>query len=209
MVEKYSYRRDQSEFTSSNSNHPSFSSTLLDAIYRSIDEGEDEMVIYREGIKKKQSTFSDEIETETEIHYKLHARIACSTPLRSSLLPLYSAPSPLGARSLSSKALHHWPSKAPLITRSGARQGVRHRPSSRRAPLLCRPPPFIRLHVGAKNYCRLPFTTNEQCLSDQFLHRRFTTAASPTPSIHHVRRRFITAAFQESNGFEYYGSTTN
>ncbi|KAL8466295.1 hypothetical protein ACS0TY_035416 [Phlomoides rotata] len=59
MVEKYSYRRDQSEFTSSNSNHPSFSSTLLDAIYRSIDEGEDEMVIYRQGIKKKQSTFSD------------------------------------------------------------------------------------------------------------------------------------------------------
>ncbi|KAL6559995.1 hypothetical protein OROGR_005112 [Orobanche gracilis] len=34
---------------------PSFSSTLLDAIYRSIDLGDEEMVIYRETIGKKQS----------------------------------------------------------------------------------------------------------------------------------------------------------
>lgn len=42
---------------------PSFSSTLLDAIYRSIDEGhghdgEEELVLYRETMKKKHSNFS-------------------------------------------------------------------------------------------------------------------------------------------------------
>lgn len=39
--------------------NPSFSSTLLDAIYRSIDEsngkGEEELIFYRETMKKKQS----------------------------------------------------------------------------------------------------------------------------------------------------------
>ncbi|XP_077230370.1 protein BIG GRAIN 1-like B [Tasmannia lanceolata] len=39
-------------------NNPSFSSTLLDAIYRSIDEGEEvkEVIMYRETMKNKQST---------------------------------------------------------------------------------------------------------------------------------------------------------
>lgn len=54
MVERCSYRREISHFAaSSNSNHSSFSSSLLDAIYRSIDQGDDEMVIYREGTRKK------------------------------------------------------------------------------------------------------------------------------------------------------------
>uniref|UniRef100_A0A5B7BXG3 Protein BIG GRAIN 1-like B n=1 Tax=Davidia involucrata TaxID=16924 RepID=A0A5B7BXG3_DAVIN len=35
--------------------HPSFSSTLLDTIYRSIDEGEEELVLYRETMRKKHS----------------------------------------------------------------------------------------------------------------------------------------------------------
>lgn len=56
MVERYSYRResDISHFAaSSNSNQSSFSSSLLDAIYRSIDQGDDDMGIYREGTRKK------------------------------------------------------------------------------------------------------------------------------------------------------------
>ncbi|KAK6125029.1 hypothetical protein DH2020_041207 [Rehmannia glutinosa] len=45
----YTYRYSQG-------NHPSFSSTLLDAIYRSIDKGEEEVVIYSEAaMRKKQS----------------------------------------------------------------------------------------------------------------------------------------------------------
>ncbi|GER53577.1 hypothetical protein STAS_31109 [Striga asiatica] len=38
-----------------NYNLPSFSSSLLDAIYRSIDQGDDEMVIYRESAAEKQN----------------------------------------------------------------------------------------------------------------------------------------------------------
>ncbi|KAG6428861.1 hypothetical protein SASPL_106900 [Salvia splendens] len=59
MVERCGYRRETeiSHFTSSNSNsnsnHSSFSSSLLDAIYRSIDQGDEEMVIYGEGMRKK------------------------------------------------------------------------------------------------------------------------------------------------------------
>lgn len=54
MVERCGYRRETeiSHFTSSNSNHSSFSSSLLDAIYRSIDQGDDEMVIYGGGLRK-------------------------------------------------------------------------------------------------------------------------------------------------------------
>ncbi|KAL1551734.1 protein BIG GRAIN 1-like A [Salvia divinorum] len=57
MVERCGYRRETeiSHFASSNSNsnYSSFSSSLLDAIYRSIDQGEEEMVIYGEGMGKK------------------------------------------------------------------------------------------------------------------------------------------------------------
>lgn len=42
--DRYSNRRQRE--------NPSFSSTLLDAIYRSIDEGEDELVLYRETMRK-------------------------------------------------------------------------------------------------------------------------------------------------------------
>ncbi|PIA27725.1 hypothetical protein AQUCO_07600113v1 [Aquilegia coerulea] len=38
------------------SRNPSFSSSLLDAIYRSIDEGEEDLVLYKETMKKKQTT---------------------------------------------------------------------------------------------------------------------------------------------------------
>lgn len=49
MVERGTYRRETeiSHFASSNSNHSSFSSSLLDAIYRSIDQGDDDMVSYK------------------------------------------------------------------------------------------------------------------------------------------------------------------
>ncbi|KAH6793254.1 hypothetical protein C2S52_003731 [Perilla frutescens var. hirtella] len=47
MVERCSYRR-QAEIS-----HSSFSSSLLDAIYRSIDQGDDDMVICREGLRNK------------------------------------------------------------------------------------------------------------------------------------------------------------
>lgn len=50
MVERCGYRRE-SEI--SNANHSSFSSSLLDAIYRSIDQGDGEMVMYGEGARKK------------------------------------------------------------------------------------------------------------------------------------------------------------
>ncbi|KAG6395686.1 hypothetical protein SASPL_141810 [Salvia splendens] len=52
MVERCGYGRESeiSHFTSSNS---SFSSSLLDAIYRSIDQGDEEMVIYGGGMRKK------------------------------------------------------------------------------------------------------------------------------------------------------------
>ncbi|KAG8380135.1 hypothetical protein BUALT_Bualt07G0162100 [Buddleja alternifolia] len=62
MVDTYSYRTSHysSQFTSSNSNHPSFSSTLLDAIYRSIDRGEDEIVIYKEAMRMKQNSYSSD-----------------------------------------------------------------------------------------------------------------------------------------------------
>ncbi|CAK9150134.1 unnamed protein product [Ilex paraguariensis] len=43
----YQYRQERE--------NPSFSSTLLDAIYRSIDEGEEELVLYRGSMRKKQS----------------------------------------------------------------------------------------------------------------------------------------------------------
>ncbi|KAL0354488.1 UNVERIFIED_CONTAM: protein BIG GRAIN 1-like B [Sesamum radiatum] len=62
MVERYSYRRETeiSRYSHrSSSNNPSFSSTLLDAIYRSIDQGEEEVVIYREAMRKKQSFGSE------------------------------------------------------------------------------------------------------------------------------------------------------
>ncbi|KAG5537946.1 hypothetical protein RHGRI_025141 [Rhododendron griersonianum] len=45
--DRYSNRRQRE--------NPSFSSTLLDAIYRSIDEGEDELVLYRETMRKTRS----------------------------------------------------------------------------------------------------------------------------------------------------------
>ncbi|KAL1538129.1 protein BIG GRAIN 1-like B [Salvia divinorum] len=52
MMERCGYRRESeiSHFTSSNS---SFSSSLLDAIYRSIDQGDEEMVVYGGGMRKK------------------------------------------------------------------------------------------------------------------------------------------------------------
>ncbi|KAL2243201.1 protein BIG GRAIN 1-like B isoform X2 [Sesamum indicum] len=62
MVERYSYKRETeiSHYSHrSSSNNPSFSSTLLDAIYRSIDQGEEEVVIYREAMRKKQSFGSE------------------------------------------------------------------------------------------------------------------------------------------------------
>ncbi|KAK4427385.1 protein BIG GRAIN 1-like B [Sesamum alatum] len=66
MVERYSYKRESeiSQYYShrSSANNPSFSSTLLDAIYRSIDQGEEEVVIYREAMRKKQSFGSHEEE---------------------------------------------------------------------------------------------------------------------------------------------------
>ncbi|KAL3632060.1 hypothetical protein CASFOL_025044 [Castilleja foliolosa] len=37
---------------------PSFSSTLLDSIYRSIDQGEDEMAIYREAMRKNKQSYA-------------------------------------------------------------------------------------------------------------------------------------------------------
>ncbi|KAK2965600.1 hypothetical protein RJ640_008441 [Escallonia rubra] len=51
--------------------NPSFSSTLLDAIYRSIDEGhghegEEELVLYRETMRKKQSNYDGGFEGEGE-----------------------------------------------------------------------------------------------------------------------------------------------
>ncbi|CAI9753737.1 unnamed protein product [Fraxinus pennsylvanica] len=56
-MEGYAGYRKEREINShslSNSN-PSFSSTLLDAIYRSIDEGEEELVVYKKTMKKKQN----------------------------------------------------------------------------------------------------------------------------------------------------------
>ncbi|KAF8388756.1 hypothetical protein HHK36_025436 [Tetracentron sinense] len=49
--------------------NPSFSSTLLDKIYRSIDEGEGEaeLVLYRETMRKKQSSFGANKEEEDEM----------------------------------------------------------------------------------------------------------------------------------------------
>lgn len=60
MVDAYAYTRetntDHSSLQYSHSN-PSFSSTLLDAIYRSIDQGEeDQVLIYREPMRKKQTS---------------------------------------------------------------------------------------------------------------------------------------------------------
>ena len=54
-VERCRYRRkaEISHFTSSNLNHSSFSSSLLDVIYHSIDQGDNEMVICREGMRNK------------------------------------------------------------------------------------------------------------------------------------------------------------
>lgn len=46
--DRYSNRRQRE--------NPSFSSTLLDAIYRSIDEGEDELVLYRETMRKTRNS---------------------------------------------------------------------------------------------------------------------------------------------------------
>ncbi|XP_015067773.1 protein BIG GRAIN 1-like A [Solanum pennellii] len=53
-MDRYSYQREREISHSSN---PSFSSTLLDAIYRSIDQGEEEeeIVLYKETMRKKQS----------------------------------------------------------------------------------------------------------------------------------------------------------
>ncbi|KAL0415055.1 UNVERIFIED_CONTAM: protein BIG GRAIN 1-like A [Sesamum latifolium] len=64
MVESYSYKRETeisrySHRSSSNATtHPSLP-PLLDAIYRSIDQGEEEVVIYREAMRKKQSFGSE------------------------------------------------------------------------------------------------------------------------------------------------------
>ncbi|KAH0691069.1 protein BIG GRAIN 1-like A [Solanum tuberosum] len=53
-MDRYSYQREREISHSSN---PSFSSTLLDAIYRSIDQGEEEeVVLYKETMRKKQSS---------------------------------------------------------------------------------------------------------------------------------------------------------
>lgn len=53
-MDRYNYQKVREISHSSN---PSFSSTLLDAIYRSIDqgEGEEEIVLYKETMRKKQS----------------------------------------------------------------------------------------------------------------------------------------------------------
>ncbi|KAF7134817.1 hypothetical protein RHSIM_Rhsim08G0237500 [Rhododendron simsii] len=51
--DRYSNRRQRE--------NPSFSSTLLDAIYRSIDEGEDELVLYRETMRKTRSSGGDAV----------------------------------------------------------------------------------------------------------------------------------------------------
>ncbi|GMQ08197.1 hypothetical protein CsSME_00052037 [Camellia sinensis var. sinensis] len=78
---QYQYRR-QRDNNNNNNNNPSFSSTLLDAIYRSIDEGSgggggggggrgrggDEFVLYRETMRKKSSNchgggFEDDVDT--------------------------------------------------------------------------------------------------------------------------------------------------
>ncbi|XP_009602396.1 protein BIG GRAIN 1-like A [Nicotiana tomentosiformis] len=52
-MDRYNYTRERDISHTSN---PSFSSTLLDAIYRSIDQGEEEQfVLYKETMRKKQS----------------------------------------------------------------------------------------------------------------------------------------------------------
>ncbi|XP_055826557.1 protein BIG GRAIN 1-like A [Solanum dulcamara] len=52
-MDRYNYQRERKISHSSN---PSFSSTLLDAIYRSIDQGEEEEIaLYKEAMRKKQS----------------------------------------------------------------------------------------------------------------------------------------------------------
>ncbi|OIS98769.1 PREDICTED: protein BIG GRAIN 1-like A [Nicotiana attenuata] len=52
-MDRYNYTRERDISHTSN---PSFSSTLLDAIYRSIDQGEEEqLVLYKETMRKKQS----------------------------------------------------------------------------------------------------------------------------------------------------------
>ncbi|KAK4349823.1 hypothetical protein RND71_029136 [Anisodus tanguticus] len=52
-MDRYNYQKEREISHSSN---PSFSSTLLDAIYRSIDQGEEQIVLYKETMRKKQST---------------------------------------------------------------------------------------------------------------------------------------------------------
>ncbi|XP_060205953.1 protein BIG GRAIN 1-like A [Lycium barbarum] len=52
-MDRYNYQKEREISHSSN---PSFSSTLLDAIYRSIDQGEEEIVHYKETMRKKHST---------------------------------------------------------------------------------------------------------------------------------------------------------
>ncbi|XP_051135347.1 protein BIG GRAIN 1-like A [Andrographis paniculata] len=47
-------------------NSASFSSTLLDAIYRSIDHGEEELVIYRESMRKEKSYCSNSVALKCE-----------------------------------------------------------------------------------------------------------------------------------------------
>lgn len=65
MMDGY-YRREISD--NSNTNHPSFSSTLLDAIYRSIDQGEDQnLVMYGETIMRKKQQQPAMSRTEEEI----------------------------------------------------------------------------------------------------------------------------------------------
>ncbi|XP_043693839.1 protein BIG GRAIN 1-like A [Telopea speciosissima] len=58
-MEKWEKSQREDRYRHARTN-PSFSSTLLDAIYRSIDEGDDggeeEMVLYRETMRKKQSS---------------------------------------------------------------------------------------------------------------------------------------------------------
>lgn len=64
MVDKCGYyRREIGD--NSNTNHPSFSSTLLDEIYRSIDQGEDENINVI--MRKKQQTSAAMFRTEEEI----------------------------------------------------------------------------------------------------------------------------------------------
>ncbi|MCD7462670.1 hypothetical protein HAX54_049070 [Datura stramonium] len=55
-MDRYNYQRER---VISHSSNPSFSSTLLDAIYRSIDQGEEEIVLYKETMRKKQSNDMD------------------------------------------------------------------------------------------------------------------------------------------------------